>query len=124
MRSLYRHPTVNAQRCSNCQKDRFTMEMVEGKWLCRPCNRDDSLRVPVGFSARRNGKSFAIALADLSRRQFQAWLRRNRYWVEVTAAANAVSDPWNFDRMRPARAKHIRNLRRYAARAAVRRVVV
>lgn len=121
MRSLLRNPPGLAPRCSNCQQDRFSMEMVDGQWLCRPCNRGDRLGVTVGVSARRAGKSTMLAMMSLTRRQFDAWLRRNRYWVDVTATANALGNPWDFKRMRPARAKHIRKLRRYAARAAVAR---
>lgn len=57
-------------------------------------------------------------MMSLTRRQFDAWLKRNRYWVAVTGTANALSDPWDFKRMRPARAKRLRKLRQYAARAA------
>ena len=62
---------------------------------------------------RRRGKSQVLKEV----RRFIEWKRRNRYWVEVTATVNALGDPWNFKRMRPARAKHIRKLERYATRA-------
>lgn len=62
---------------------------------------------------RRSGKFRLIQ--EVMR--FSEWKRRNRYWVEVTAAVNALGDPWDFKRMRPARAKHIRKLKRYATRA-------
>ncbi|NMZ37071.1 hypothetical protein [Pseudomonas proteolytica] len=62
---------------------------------------------------RRHGKSRLIQ--EVMR--FSEWRRRNRYWVDVTATLNALCDSWGFMRMRPARAKHVRKLSRYQARA-------
>ena len=67
---------------------------------------------------RRSGKSRLIQ--EVMR--FNEWKRRNRYWAAVTATVNALGNPWDFKRMRPARAKHIRKLKRYAARADVMRI--